>query len=70
MAGRMERPGGGLWRGRFSSFPRELDSGLLTDGLGSGLAVEGVVKAGDLADGELVWLSNGAKGFLKGRFRA
>lgn len=39
-------------------------------GWGSGLAVEGVVRAGELVDGELVWLSNGAKGFMKARFRA
>lgn len=65
----MGRPGGGLWRGRFSSFPPGARL-WLTDDLDSGLAVEGVVEAGDLADGELVWLSNGAKGFLKGRFRA
>lgn len=43
---------------------------LVTDRLGSGLAVEGVVETRDLVDGELVWLSNGAKGFLKGRFQA
>lgn len=39
-------------------------------GLGSGLAVEGIVEGKDLVDGELVWLSNGAKGFLKARFQA
>ncbi|KAL2113827.1 hypothetical protein VUR80DRAFT_2219 [Thermomyces stellatus] len=38
--------------------------------LESGLAVEGVVEARQLVDGELVWLSNGAKGFIKGRFQA
>lgn len=34
-----------------------------------GVAVEGVVRAADVADGEAVWLSNGVRGFVFGRVR-
>lgn len=34
-----------------------------------GLAVEEEVKARDVADGEVVWLSNGVRGFVFGRIR-
>lgn len=33
------------------------------------LAVEGMVRAADVADGEAVWLSNGVRGFVFGRVR-
>ena len=36
----------------------------------NGLVVEKVVKADELNDGEAVWLSNGAKGFLFGIFKS
>jgi hypothetical protein len=41
----------------------------MADNYYSGLAVEQVVKAEELVDGEVVWLSNGAKGFMFGVFR-
>lgn len=45
--------------------------GLLLTGMWcSGFAVEGVVEVGSLVGGELVWLSNGAKGFMMGRLEA
>ncbi|PKS07773.1 hypothetical protein jhhlp_006381 [Lomentospora prolificans] len=36
----------------------------------SGYAVEEMVQASSIVDGELIWLSNGAKGFILGKFEA
>lgn len=68
----MGRQEGGLWRSKSASFAPFASFSpihVLTD-CGSGFAVEGVVHAADMVDGELVWLSNGAKGFMKGKFKA
>lgn len=75
MEGRTGRRGGGLWRSKLSLVCVYLAGSLLgfflLTGLWcSGLAVEGVVEVGSLVAGELVWLSNGAKGFMMGRLEA
>lgn len=70
-----------FWRGGrwvtppvFERFSTEMGSGG-QDGttrrwaLERGLAVEEEVEAGDVADGEAVWLSNGVRGFVFGRIR-
>lgn len=38
--------------------------------LEKGLAVEGIVSTDDLVDGEVLWLSNGVRGFFRARFVA
>ena len=69
MEGRQELQDDGLWtRGRFQfscSYIRSVN--MRTDF--SRLCVEGVVKVGELVDGEECWISNGVRGFQFGKVK-